>query len=83
MDALKTVYRDHPKTALFTAAATLRILLALAFPDLPDLLTDRVEISTPVNSFKRCMLLLRVDASDRASMSDGPRGQEPKQELRW
>ncbi|KAI5370703.1 putative GPI transamidase subunit PIG-U [Septoria linicola] len=53
MDALAKVYNDHPKTVLFSAAATLRILLALTFPGLPDLLTSRVEISTPVNSFKR------------------------------
>ncbi|KAK5132084.1 hypothetical protein LTR08_000334 [Meristemomyces frigidus] len=53
MDALTHAYRDHPKTALFTAAAALRVLLACAFPGLPDVLTARVELSTPVNSFKR------------------------------
>ncbi|KAF7189678.1 Phosphatidylinositol glycan anchor biosynthesis class U protein [Pseudocercospora fuligena] len=53
MDAIRQVYNDHPKTAVFTTAATLRTLLALTFPGLPDLLTGRVEISTPVNSFKR------------------------------
>ena len=55
MDALIKLYHDHPKTLLFTSAATLRIFLACAFPGLPDLLTGRVEISTPVNSFKRRM----------------------------
>jgi phosphatidylinositol glycan class U len=55
MNALSQVYRDHPKILLFTTAAALRLLLALTFPGLPDLLTLRVEISTPVNSFKRCM----------------------------
>ena len=55
MHALTKVYRDHPKTLLFTSAAALRLLLAITFPALPDLLTGRVEISTPVNSFKRCM----------------------------
>lgn len=55
MDSIAKVYRDQPKAVLFTTAATLRILLALTFPGLPDLLTGRVEISTPVNSFKRCM----------------------------
>jgi len=55
MDALTNVYNNHPKTVLFSSAAALRILLAVAFPGLPDLLTGRVEISTPVNSFKRCM----------------------------
>lgn len=54
MDAIKKVYQEHPKTVLFTSAVTLRLLLALLFPGLPDLLTGRVEISTPVNSFKRC-----------------------------
>ncbi|KAK5126552.1 hypothetical protein LTR85_009486 [Meristemomyces frigidus] len=53
MDALRTVYNDHPKTVLFGSAAALRILLAVTFSGLPDLLTGRVEISTPVNSFKR------------------------------
>ena len=55
MDLLTKLYNDRPKVILFSAAAALRILLALTFPELPDLLTGRVEISTPVNSFKRCM----------------------------
>ncbi|KAF2483893.1 GPI transamidase subunit PIG-U [Neohortaea acidophila] len=53
MEALTRVYNDHPKTLLFTSAAVIRILLAIAWPALPDLLTSRVEISTAVNSFKR------------------------------
>ncbi|TKA70791.1 hypothetical protein B0A55_06905 [Friedmanniomyces simplex] len=53
MEALTKVYRDQPKTVLFTAAAAIRILAALLFPALPDLLTLRAELSTPVNSFKR------------------------------
>ncbi|MCJ1391018.1 hypothetical protein MMC18_003879 [Xylographa bjoerkii] len=44
---------DRRKIALFGAAAVLRIVLFVAFPSLPDLLTGRVEISTPVTSFKR------------------------------
>lgn len=56
MDAIAKVYHDHPKTLLFSTAAVLRLLLALTFPALPDLLTGRVEISSPVNSFKRRML---------------------------
>lgn len=56
MDAITKLYHEHPKTILFTAAAALRLLLAVAFPALPDLLSSRVEISTPVNGFKRCML---------------------------
>jgi phosphatidylinositol glycan class U len=55
MDALSNAYRAHPKTLLFSTAALLRLLLALTFPQLPDLLTARVEISTPVSSFKTCM----------------------------
>jgi GPI transamidase subunit PIG-U len=38
---------------LFGAAAAARLLLFTAFPSLPDVLTGRVEISTPVTSFKR------------------------------
>ncbi|KAK3110725.1 hypothetical protein LTR53_014703, partial [Teratosphaeriaceae sp. CCFEE 6253] len=55
MDALAKTYERHPKTAVFAAAAALRILAVLLFPALPDLLTLRIELSTPVNSFKRCM----------------------------
>ncbi len=54
MDAITKVYNDHPKTVLFTSAAALRILLVVTFPGLHELLAGRVEISTPVNSFKRC-----------------------------
>ncbi|KAH9843258.1 Phosphatidylinositol glycan anchor biosynthesis class U protein [Teratosphaeria destructans] len=53
MDVLTTTYNEHPKTIVFASAAAFRILLALAFPGLPDALTARVEISTPVNSFER------------------------------
>ncbi|KAG7140837.1 Phosphatidylinositol glycan anchor biosynthesis class U protein like [Verticillium longisporum] len=41
------------KAGLFLAAAALRLVLFVGFPRLPDLLTGRVEISTPVTSFKR------------------------------
>ncbi|GES62472.1 GPI transamidase component GAB1 [Aspergillus terreus] len=41
------------KAAVFVGAHTLRLLLILLFPSLPDLLTGRVEVSTPVTSFKR------------------------------
>ena len=46
---------DKQKALLFGAAAAVRLLLFTAFPSLPNLLTGRVEISTPVTSFKRCM----------------------------
>ena len=45
---------DRRKTVLFGAAALLRLLLFVSFPSLSDLLGGRVEISTPVTSFKRC-----------------------------
>ncbi|KAK3329092.1 GPI transamidase subunit PIG-U [Apodospora peruviana] len=38
---------------LYIGAAVLRLSLFTLFPGLPDLLTGRVEISTPVTSFKR------------------------------
>ncbi|GAO19754.1 hypothetical protein UVI_02030500 [Ustilaginoidea virens] len=41
------------KAGLYASAALLRLMLVVAFPGLPDLLTGRVEISTPVTSFKR------------------------------
>ncbi|KAL9138156.1 MAG: hypothetical protein Q9175_000627 [Cornicularia normoerica] len=44
---------DRRKAILFTSAAALRFVLFFAFPSLPVLLTGRVEISTPVTSFKR------------------------------
>ncbi|KXG53733.1 GPI transamidase subunit PIG-U [Penicillium griseofulvum] len=44
---------DRRKIAVFGAAFVLRLLLTCFFPSLPDLLTGRAEISTPVNSFKR------------------------------
>ncbi|KAJ5503352.1 GPI transamidase subunit PIG-U [Penicillium fimorum] len=44
---------DRRRIAVFGAAFVLRLLLTCLFPSLPGLLTGRVEISTPVNSFKR------------------------------
>jgi hypothetical protein len=54
MNNITKLYNEHPKTILFASAAALRLLLVVAFPALPDLLTLRAEISTPVNGFKRC-----------------------------
>lgn len=48
------------KASVFAGAALLRLILFLAFPGLPDLLTGRVEISTPVTSFKRCKIQSHV-----------------------
>ena len=47
---------DRRKAALFGTAAAVRLLLFTGFPGLPDLMIARVEISTPVTSFKRCRL---------------------------
>ena len=44
---------DRRKAGLFGAAIAVRLFLFTAFPSLPDLLTGRVEVSTPVTSFKR------------------------------
>ncbi|KAF1936541.1 PIG-U-domain-containing protein [Clathrospora elynae] len=41
------------KLLLFGAAAAVRLLLFTVFPALPELLAGRVEVSTPVTSFKR------------------------------
>jgi len=44
---------DRRKLAIFVGASALRLILFAIFPSLPDLLTSRVEISTPISSFKR------------------------------
>lgn len=44
---------DRRKPLLFATAAALRLILFLGFPSLAELLTGRVEIATPVTSFKR------------------------------
>jgi GPI-anchor transamidase subunit U len=45
---------DRRKAAVIAAAIVLRLVVFVAFPGLPDLLTGQVEVSTPVSSFKRC-----------------------------
>ena len=49
---------DQQQALLFGAAAAVRLLLFTAFPALPSLLAGRVEVSTPVTSFKRRMYSL-------------------------
>ncbi|KAF1982553.1 PIG-U-domain-containing protein [Aulographum hederae CBS 113979] len=44
---------DKQKALLFGSAAAIRLLLFTAFPSLSTTLGDRVELSTPVTSFKR------------------------------
>lgn len=39
---------------LYASSAILRLSLAFAFPKLPQFLSSRVEVATPVTSFKRC-----------------------------
>jgi phosphatidylinositol glycan class U len=46
------------KAGVYIGAALLRLVLFHGFSGLPDLLTGRVEISTPVTSFKRCKITL-------------------------
>lgn len=44
---------DRETVAIYAGAALLRLLVFLAFPGIPDFLTTRVEVSTPISSFKR------------------------------
>ncbi|KAF2148694.1 PIG-U-domain-containing protein [Myriangium duriaei CBS 260.36] len=44
---------SQQKTLLFAGAVAVRFALAAALPGLPDFLSGRVEISTPVTGFKR------------------------------
>lgn len=44
---------DRRKAAVIAAAITLRIVVFVFLPRLPDLLTGQVEVSTPISSFKR------------------------------
>jgi len=55
---------DKQKALLFGGAAALRLLLFTVFPGLPNLLAGRVEVSTPVTSFKRCRLYASINRDD-------------------
>ena len=44
---------DRKTVAIYAGAAVLRLLVFLAFPGIPEFLTTRVEISTPISSFRR------------------------------
>jgi phosphatidylinositol glycan class U len=50
------------KALLFVAAAAVRLLLFTFVPALPHILTGRVEVSTPVTSFKRCTVHQQVES---------------------
>ena len=59
--------QETRKQLLFSAAALLRLAIFFGFPLLPEFLAGRVEISTPVSSFRRCTLsfpLSQEDAND-------------------
>ncbi|KAL2890024.1 Phosphatidylinositol glycan anchor biosynthesis class U protein [Ceratocystis lukuohia] len=45
--------KPQQTTTVYAAAAAVRLFLIVLFPTLPQLLTSRVEISTPITSFKR------------------------------
>lgn len=49
---------------LFLSAAILRLALFFVFPGLPELVAGRVEVSTPINSFKRCMCPFHSQAAN-------------------
>jgi phosphatidylinositol glycan class U len=61
------------KMLLFAAAAAVRLLLSAVFPALPELLAGRVEVSTPVTSFTRCMCMRldSVDSTDSRLVQEG------------
>jgi GPI-anchor transamidase subunit U len=44
---------DRNSVAIYAGAVVLRLLILLVFPGIPEFLTSRVEISTPISSFKR------------------------------
>ncbi|KIW26532.1 uncharacterized protein PV07_09619 [Cladophialophora immunda] len=44
---------DRKTVAIYAGAIVLRLVIFLAFPDVPEFLTARVEISTPISSFQR------------------------------
>ncbi|KIV77768.1 hypothetical protein PV11_09549 [Exophiala sideris] len=44
---------DRKTAAIYAGAIFLRLLVFVAFPDIPDFLSTQVEISTPISSFKR------------------------------
>lgn len=52
------------------AATALRLFLFLTFPGLVELLSTRVEVATPVTSFKRCMYLPPAATEEREHHSD-------------
>ena len=69
MSVVRKVFDDYPNEVVFATAAAVRILLALAFPELPDILTGRVEISTPVSSFKRRKSAFLADGLKRTLLT--------------
>ncbi|KAF2264385.1 CDC91 cell division cycle 91-like protein [Lojkania enalia] len=68
---------DRQKALLFAAAAAVRLLLFTAFPSLPSLLAGRVEVSTPVTSFKRLQEGLFLYTHDVSPYDGGVYHQAP------
>ncbi len=67
--AATTTMTLRGRAGVYAGAALLRLVLTLAFPGLPDLLTGRVEISTPVTSFKRCKPRIACHPDNALSLS--------------
>ena len=44
---------DNKAIGILAGAAALRLIVFLAFPQIPEFLSTQVEISTPISSFKR------------------------------
>ncbi|EPS30644.1 hypothetical protein POX_b02350 [Penicillium oxalicum] len=68
---------DRRRITIFGAAFALRLILICLFPSLPDLLTGRVEVSTPVNSFKRLQEGLYLYTRDVSPYDGGVFHQAP------
>lgn len=49
-----TTVDDSPSAILYYTGVAIRLALFKLAPTLPALLGSRVEISTPITSFKRC-----------------------------
>ena len=49
----KVMARDDRAIGVFVGAAVLRLIVFLAFPQIPEFLSTQGEISTPISSFKR------------------------------
>lgn len=65
---------DRRKALVIAAAIVGRILVFAFFPQIPELLTGQVEVSTPVSSYKRCKALDPLASclsANRSSVQEG------------